>query len=174
MKQRTAMKHTAKKHRTVKHPAVKKHRTAIILCGVLLATMLILTACAEEDPLPGLTLDMIDVKITAEPQPIERGEPVKIKAEVTLHGERVEADKIWFDVWQEGHEDNKEVVSGEREELGLYYITKTFEEDGVYYAISHVDYGMMHNMPRLKLVVGNVPGEDPIQEQVELDSSMMD
>lgn len=152
-----------------------KNDRLIKLCIALFASLLILSACAtEEETLPELTLDMIDVKITAEPQPIEPGEPVTIKAEVTLHGERVEADRIWFDVWQEGRDDDIEVVTGEREELGLYYITQTFEEEGVYYAVSHVDYGMMHNMPRLKLVVGDVAGEDPIQEQVEQDSSMMD
>lgn len=140
---------------------------------VLIASLVIVSACAKEEPLPELTLDMIDVRISAEPQPINPGEPVTIRAEVTLNGERVEADKIWFDVWQEGQEDDVEYMTGEREELGVYYITRTFEEVGVYYAISHVDYGIMHNMPRLKLVVGDVPGEDPIQEQVQLDNDMM-
>lgn len=149
-----------------------KKRIILLLGFILLFTIMV--ACAqEEEPLPELTVDMIDVKISTEPQRIYPGEPVKIIAKVTLHGEPVEADRVIFEIWEGDERRDAEHIDGTREDVGVYSTMKEFATEGVYYAISHVDYGIMHNMPMLKLVVGDVPGEDPNQQQIEQDGNMM-
>lgn len=119
------------------------------------------------------SLQMIEVHLTTGPGRIMPNEPVSVNAKVSLDGENVEnADEVKFEIWEDGHQNLSEKIEGEYKGEGVYSVTKTFESTGVYYVVSHVTVREMHNMPRIKLVVGNVPGEESSHEQVEHDQKM--
>jgi hypothetical protein len=118
---------------------------------------------------------MIDVGISTEPSPdqLMPHEPVTIQAKVTLNGEEVnDADEVMFEIWQDGKQDQSEKVAGTPIQNGLYTTEQTFHEPGVYYVVSHVTLREMHNMPKLKLVVGEVSGVEPSPEQEQHDGDM--
>jgi hypothetical protein len=140
--------------------------------------LFILSGCSgvnksEEGHVGIPTPQMIEVQLTTGPERLMPNEPVNIIAKVTLEGESVEnADEVTFEIWEEGHQEQSEKIAGKHKGEGIYSITKTFAEKGVYYVVSHVTLREMHNMPRLKLVVGDVPGEKPTHEQVDHDQEM--
>lgn len=148
---------------------MKLLKTSILLLILPLA----LVACGGDNNINNVPPhraipQMIDVQIYTESEHLISGVPVEIKAKVTLEGENVEnADEVEFEIWAGEDKDNSYYVEGVHEGEGVYSVTETFEEDGIYYAISHVTLREMHNMPRLMLVVGDVPDVDPNQQQEE-------
>ena len=47
---------------------------------------------------------------------------------------------------------------------------RTFDEDGVYYVISHVTVEEMHNMPRKRIIVGEVAPQELEEEEPHHDT----
>lgn len=99
---------------------------------------------------------MIDVELSL-PETAEPGETVRIAAWVTLDGENVEnADEVEFEIWKHGQREHAEHTHGTHIGDGIYVMERSFAEDGVYYVISHVTVEEMHNMPRKRIIVGEV------------------
>lgn len=144
---------------------------------ILLLILFILSGCtgneSNEEHVEGLNPQMIEVHLSAEPEQMMPQERVEVLAKVTLDGKDVNnADEVVFEFWKDGHSDQSEKIDGDFIGEGVYSTTKTFADKGVYYVVSHVTLREMHNMPRIKLVVGDVPGEEMNHEQVEHDQEM--
>ncbi|MCD5324284.1 MULTISPECIES: FixH family protein [Pontibacillus] len=135
----------------------------------LTLTLMLLAACGsqsnESDDSQSASneeeeVKMLNVDLTSNPESesIEPGEPFTIQAAVTYGEEEVnDANEVKFEFWKKGEEHEK--VDGEFTENGIYTLEKTVEEPGIYYVISHVTARGMHNMPQIKLVVGDVDQE---------------
>ncbi len=144
---------------------------------ILFVSSILLAACgSHSDHTPTRpSPQMIDVRIFTDPGPdqLNPGESIQILAEVTLGEDFVDnAEEVMFEIWEEGHEERSKKVEGSHQGDGIYSITHIFDQKGIYYAVSHVTVGEMHNMPRLKLVLGNVPGEDFFHEQEQHEGEM--
>src|SRR5690606_16593810 len=100
----------------------------------------------------------------------ETGEEFLAQATVTFEGEPVEdADEVMFEVWQRDDKENSTSIEGEHQGEGVYSIPLSFDEDDVYYVISHVTVEEMHNMPRKRVVVGEVSDDVLNMEEPEHD-----
>ncbi|MBL4951531.1 FixH family protein [Neobacillus sp. YIM B02564] len=103
--------------------------------------------------------EMIDVTLKIDPEHPQPNKEVTISATVTQGKEKVDdADEVVFEVWKDGQEKH-EKIKGESKGNGVYSITKSFSESGVYYAISHVTARDMHNMPKKEFTVGDVSAD---------------
>jgi hypothetical protein len=99
---------------------------------------------------------MIEVNLSVNPENPDPNEEVTLQAVVTQGDERVDdANEVAFEVWKDGEEDHQK-FEGSHQGEGVYSITKTFEEAGVYYVVSHVTARDMHNMPKKEFVVGHI------------------
>lgn len=150
-------------------------RTALYM--IIFACVLILGACgnsnegaSSSDERPGLPIArMIEVDLNL-PETAEVGEEVIIEATVTLDNEPVEdADEVVFEVWQRDQKDDGQHIDGEHQGDGVYSISLSFDEDDLYYVISHVTVEEMHNMPQKRIAVGDVPDEILNEEDPEHD-----
>lgn len=124
----------------------------------LVAILLILVGCTNNtgsentDEVP----ELIEVTIETNPQVIQANEEVTIQAKITQGKDIVkDADDMKFEIWKEGQSDQEHVkVDGElNQKEGVYFVTKTFNEPGLYYVIAHVTARGMHNMPKVELQV---------------------
>ncbi|RBW69651.1 FixH family protein [Bacillus taeanensis] len=132
-----------------------------ILILVFSIAALVLSGCGNDDTqnqaenneqLPQL----IEVNLSVNPENPQPNEEVTLQAVVTQGSEKVDdADEVAFEVWKDGEEEH-EKIEGNHQGGGLYSITKTFKEAGVYYVVSHVTARDMHNMPKKEFVVGNI------------------
>lgn len=99
----------------------------------------------------------LEVEILTESDAFEPGVAGEIQAKVWQGNENIDdADEVVFEIWKEGHEDESENFDGESVGEGIYSLTHTFEEDGLYYVIAHVTARDMHTMPKKEFIVGNV------------------
>lgn len=98
--------------------------------------------------------EMIEVDLQV-PEKANSNEEVEIRAHVTQGEENVEdAYEVKFEIWKSG-EDHHDMIDSKHSKDGVYPITYTFKEDGIYYIISHVTARGMHNMPKKEIIVGN-------------------
>lgn len=103
----------------------------------------------------------LEVEILTESDAFEPGEAGEIEAKVTQGDENVDdANEVVFEIWQDGHDDKSETFDGESVGEGVYSLTHTFEEDGIYYVIAHVTARDMHTMPKKEFVVGDVKANE--------------
>src|SRR5690625_306778 len=113
-----------------------------------------------------LEMRMIDVDLQL-PETYDPGKELRIEATVTLKEETVEdANEVNFELWRQGDGDDSVSYPGEHIGDGVYAIDYTFEEDGVYYVVSHVTVEEMHRMLKKKIIVGEVS-----QEELEAEDS---
>ncbi|MDQ0352241.1 hypothetical protein J2R98_002075 [Alkalibacillus filiformis] len=90
---------------------------------------------------------------------IDTGENT-LSTRVTQDGKPVEdASEVMFEVWQEGQKEASEMIEGDHVEDGVYEVSYTFEEEGVFYLVSHVTARDQHHMPQHDLVVGDAEVE---------------
>lgn len=140
---------------------------SMILSGAAVLLFL-LAGCGtsgEEGPhsMPDGQMIEVDLRVPEEADP---GQSVLLEAKVTFEGENVEdADEVVFEIWKQGHREAGEKVEVGHQGEGIYSLEKTFEESGVYYVVSHVTLREMHNMPRKRIVVGDVPPEELEKEE---------
>ncbi|WP_045926400.1 FixH family protein [Bacillus siamensis] len=108
---------------------------------------------ADEDP------KALEVKLTG-PVTAEPHEKAEYKAEVFYGGKRVtDADEVMFEVWKEGKKGSGK-TSKAKEEKGAYYLRTEFDKEGVYTVQSHVTAKQQHNMPTVKVRVGDAEAAD--------------
>jgi len=143
-----------------------KYRISL-LSLILIAILMRATACSnvssevhaeiyDSDGVPFV----IDVQIQTIPVIMNVAQPVEIIAKVTQGTENVnDAKEVEFELWKKGQQVH-EMIDGKSQGQGIYQITKSFAEDGIYYVIAHVAARDMHNMPQKELIVGNVTEEE--------------
>lgn len=143
--------------------------------GLIIAALIVLVAAGcsgdKENSQQSLPIPrMIDVELSL-PETAEPGENVRIAAWVTLEGENVEnADEVVFEIWKHGQREHAEKTHGTHVGDGVYVMERTFDEDGVYYVISHVTVEEMHNMPRKRIIVGEVDPQELEEEEPHHDT----
>jgi tetrahydromethanopterin S-methyltransferase subunit B len=130
--------------------------------------MWILASCSnqkdEQNPMP----KMLDVKLLITPEKGEVNQPITFNAIVTQGKEKVnDADEVTFEIWRSMNPKH-EKIDIKKGKDGVYSLSKTFQQDGTYYVISHVTARGMHNMPKKEFVIGQ-PSEE---ETSKTDSTM--
>ncbi|RSL29382.1 hypothetical protein D7Z54_31445 [Salibacterium salarium] len=135
--------------------------------ALTVAALFFLSACGEgeEEQQSGeSSLDPIEVDIDM-PENADIGENLKLNAEVTQAGNPVEdADEVLFEIWKEGEKKSSEETLAEDEESGVYSISQSFEEEGIFNVTAHVTARGMHQMPTEQVTIGN-PEEDETSQQ---------
>ncbi|NBI28943.1 FixH family protein [Chengkuizengella marina] len=110
---------------------------------------------------------LFDVDIQISPDEIQKGQPVRIEAIVTLGSEKIEdASEVKFEFKKDGSEQSS-FAYGTHQGEGIYFVEETFEEDGVYSVTAHVTARDMHNMPKKQFTVGEV--DEMLDENMESD-----
>lgn len=132
-----------------------------LIWALAILTLLVLTACNKNQPSNEVP-EMLDVKLTVNPEKGEINQPIIFEAKVTQGNENVEdAKSVKFEIWR-AHAEEHEKIDVKHAEDGIYRLEKTFQEEGTYYIISHVTARDMHNMPKKEFVVGTPSEpEDP-------------
>ncbi|WP_017185205.1 FixH family protein [Alkalibacillus haloalkaliphilus] len=104
------------------------------------------------------SLAPLEVEVLMDEQ-IDTGENM-LSTRVTQDGQPVEdASEVMFEVWQEGQKESSDMIEGNHVEDGLYEVSYTFEEEGVFYLVPHVTARDQHHMPQHDLVVGDAEVE---------------
>lgn len=94
----------------------------------------------------------LDVELSVPLETVSKGETVELTAHVTSNDENVEdADHVMFEVLS--GEDSLDMIEAEHSGDGLYTIEYTFESEGEFRVISHVDAFQLHTMPEENVVV---------------------
>ncbi|MEK3933760.1 FixH family protein [Sporosarcina sp. FSL W7-1349] len=137
-----------------------------LLIGMTLA---VLAACGKNEE-PEVSTEPeeilpIAVELTVTEQ-VETGETVKMEALVTQGEEKVEdADKVVFEVWEEGKKDDSVMMDSTNAKEGLYTAETTFDHDGLFHIQVHVDARGMHTMPKKEVTVGDGGNYEAVQEE---------
>jgi YtkA-like len=110
----------------------------------LLSIITIFTGCSNEknnsessqnDEIP----EMLEVQINLDTENPQPNQEVTISALVTQGDEKVDdADEVLFEVWKDGQEEH-EKIEGEHKGNGVYSISKSFPEEGVWYVNTKLD-----------------------------------
>lgn len=143
----------------------------LLLLSVFILLMLT-AACSQgeqttDGPTDETLLEPIEVDLQA-PEQVEPHTEVTLQAVVTQAGEYVDdASEVEFEFWEEGFEDDSEMISADHLGEGTYAVEKTFDKEGIYYVYSHVTARDMHRMPKAKIVVGNPDVEASVDEHDE-------
>lgn len=97
----------------------------------------------------------LNVELTVTEQ-AEVGETVKMEALVTYGDENVEdADKVVYEVWEEGKKDDSVMIDSVNEKNGLYTAETSFDHDGLFHIQVHVDARQLHTMPVKEVTIGD-------------------
>ncbi|WP_240374110.1 FixH family protein [Bacillus piscicola] len=111
------------------------------------------------------SLQPLEVEILTESEAFEPGEAGDIEILVTQGDENVsDAKDVQFEIWKQGHEEESEKFEPENAGNGNYTLTHTFDEEGIYYVVTHVTARNMHSMPKKELIVGDVEESNKADE----------
>ncbi|RFU62692.1 FixH family protein [Bacillus sp. V59.32b] len=126
------------------------------LMYVLLFLFLVLAGCGDKEKEQGGDMpQVVEVQFNTDPKDIKSNETVKLMATVVQGKEKVtDADKVEFEIWKEGENENQHTKQkAKHEKNGIYAISYTFKEPGTYYVISHTTARRSHTMPQNKIQV---------------------
>lgn len=130
--------------------------------------VLALASCSSQKEKQSSIPKMLDVNLTISPQKGVVNQSITFNATVTQGKERVnDAEEVTFEIWRSMNP-NHEKIDVKKGKNGVYSLTKTFQQDGTYYVISHITARGMHNMPKKEFVIGQ-PSEE---ENSKTDNSM--
>jgi maltose-binding protein MalE len=115
------------------------------------------TACGNSASQPMKqedTLTPVKVSIMTDPETLHANQSVTIQAKV-IQGDRNvdDANEVKFQVWEDEHQDQSEMIAGTHQGQGIYFFKKTFDHAGTYDVTAHVTARGMHTMPTKKLDV---------------------
>lgn len=134
--------------------------------AITLGSLLVLAGCGaqneQDNSEEGGTLEPVEVELTTKPgkEELKDGEEFTIQAKVTQGDENVDdANEVEFEFWKKDEEQH-EKLEGQSQGEGVYSISMTVDEPGIYYVISHVTAKDMHTMPKLELTIGDVEGTE--------------
>ncbi|MBB5174643.1 FixH family protein [Texcoconibacillus texcoconensis] len=134
----------------------KKHKIWGI--GVLAALALTVSACGAEENNSQAEMEQrpLDVEVLL-PEDVDPEQEETIATHVTQEDEDVEdANEVEFEIWVDGEKSGSDFIEAEHTGDGVYEITYTFPEDGLYHVQPHVTARGMHSMPVAELEVGDV------------------
>ncbi|KAB7704203.1 hypothetical protein F9802_18580 [Bacillus aerolatus] len=104
----------------------------------------------EEPKVPQMLEAQLEVPETA-----DVNGKVEMKATVTQGDENVaDADKVEFEVWEEGKEAESKMIKAKNNKDGTYEAETTFDHDGVFTVQVHVTARGLHTMPKKSVTVG--------------------
>ncbi|WP_026674022.1 FixH family protein [Alkalihalobacterium bogoriense] len=124
--------------------------------------MLLLAGCEmnEAEPKAHDVLEVVNVDILIQEE-IAVNDEVTLQVKVTQGEDDVEdAQEVEFEIWKHDHRDDGEMITGIHQGEGVYQISHTFEQDGIYYVQTHVTARGMHVMPTKQLLIGDVSEEE--------------
>lgn len=99
---------------------------------------------------------------------VDVGDTVQMSAEVVYGDEDVaDADDVVFEVWEEGHEDDSDMIDATNNDDGSYSAETSFAEDGLYHVQVHVTARDMHTMPEKEVIVGEGGDYDNVATEVD-------
>jgi ABC-type glycerol-3-phosphate transport system substrate-binding protein len=138
------------------------------LIFISFVSVLVLASCSSQKEKQSTMPKMLDVNLAISPQKAVVNQSITFEATVTQGKERVnDADEVTFEIWR-SKDPNHERIDIKKGKNGVYSLTKTFQQDGTYYVISHITARGLHNMPKKEFVIGQ-PSEE---EKSKTDSSM--
>ncbi|MFZ7944335.1 MULTISPECIES: FixH family protein [Bacillaceae] len=147
----------------------------VILLTVI--SLSITVSCAkQENENVGKLPEMLDVKLSINPETGELQKPITFEAKVTQGNEEITDADVIFEIWR-AKDEKHEKIEIKHTKNGVYRLEKSFEQDGTYYIISHVTARDMHNMPKKEFIVGTPSDpEDPKAKQSmdEMEKDMED
>ncbi|BCB02953.1 FixH family protein [Bacillus sp. KH172YL63] len=134
-----------------------KKASLIMFMGLL---ALLMTACGNADEHNGANEDNqlkpIEAKLDV-PATGKKGETISLSTTVTQGDENVEdAGEVKYEIWQDGHKEESEMIEAKHEKGGIYKAEKSFGEDGMYTVQVHVTARDMHTMPKAQIAIGEV------------------
>ncbi len=132
-----------------------KKLTILILISML---GLVIAACGNKKDTNNADeekkLVPIEVKLDV-PEHGEKGKAVSFSAKVKQGDENVDdASEVKYEVWENGHKEESEMIEAKHDKNGVYNAEKTFDEDGVYTVQVHVTARDMHTMPKAEIQIG--------------------
>ncbi|MCT2537294.1 FixH family protein [Aquibacillus koreensis] len=129
----------------------------------------LLVGCGQEDTNNSEENEQLEAILEVDlqaPETLEVAEQTTIDAVVTQGGEVVDdADEVEFEIWMEGEKESSIMLSGNHQGEGVYRITTSFTDAGIYHVQSHVTARSMHTMPVVQITVGDVSTE--VEEESE-------
>ena len=135
------------------------------LLGLIIG-LSILSACGRGvDDGSSVVVLPLEVELSVTEQ-ADIGETVKMEALVTYGDEKVDdADKVVYEVWEEGKKDDSVMIDSVNEKDGTYTAETTFDHDGLYHIQVHVDAKSLHTMPLKQVTIGEGAQDDSEQSQ---------
>ncbi|MGN7386955.1 FixH family protein [Sporosarcina sp. SAFN-015] len=128
----------------------KKYKLFGLIIGLSM-----LAACGKE-AVDGSAVEVLplEVELTVTEQ-AQVGDTVNMKALVTYGDEKVDdADKVVYEVWEEGKKDDSVMIDSVNEKDGTYTAETTFDHDGLFHIQVHVDARNLHTMPVKQVTIG--------------------
>ncbi len=123
---------------------------------IALLLLLVTAACSagKDGANPnGKAPEMVNANIML-PETIAVNREATLKVQVTQGQDYVDdAADVQFEIWKEDGKENSEMIEAKHEGKGIYSVTKTFHEEGIYYVQTHVTARDMHVMPKKQFVV---------------------
>lgn len=125
-----------------------------MLVGIMVAGLAACGKAQEPEVSEPEEILPLDVALTVTEQ-AEVGEAVKMEALVTQGEEKIEdADKVVFEVWEEGKKDDSVMIDSTNEKEGKYTAETKFDHDGLFHIQVHVDARGLHTMPKKEVTIG--------------------
>jgi hypothetical protein len=104
-------------------------------------------------------LDPIEVELTTTTE-LAVNEEIVTQAFITQNDIPVtDANEVVFEIWQHGNPETYRFIEAQAQGNGIYEVTWSASEEGVYYVFYHVTAKGMHRMEKHQLVVGEVDVE---------------
>lgn len=145
-------------------------KTLSIILTALLLTVLV--ACDEEDNDDELAVLEVNFDV---PENADVDETITLEALVTYGEEKVtDADEVVFEVWEQGHEDDSEMIDAVNHEDGTYTAEVTFDEDGIFEMYAHTTARDMHTMPKKEIIVGEGGNYEDVNHEESFDTEGFD
>ncbi|MCZ2259591.1 FixH family protein [Sporosarcina sp. G11-34] len=116
-----------------------------------------MVACSKEDDITTEVAppEPLKVELTVT-ESVDVGETVNMEALVTQGDEKVEdASEVVYEIWEEGKQDESEMIDSVNEKQGIYSAESTFDHDGTFHIQVHVTARGLHTMPKATVIVGD-------------------
>ncbi|MCM3612388.1 FixH family protein [Planococcus sp. MERTA32b] len=137
-----------------------------IMWTAVLAAVLLLAACGEEEDTSGAGMNVNPIETTFNsPGTAEPGSEMTLSVTVVQGEELVEdADEVVYEVWESGYRSDSQMLTAEHIGDGVYEAETVFEEEGLYFAQAHTTARRLHVMPKLEITVGNPDPESIVPD----------
>jgi len=135
----------------------------------LLLTLVFLAACGDNEinQSQNKEEEIYPLEVVLQmPEKAEANESISLKAIVTYGNEKVEdANEVQFEIWKEGNKESNNMIEASHVGDGIYEISYSFSEEGIYYVQSHVTAKDQHNMPKKQITIGDTHNIDEEQNE---------